>query len=125
MDLEDEKVCLWWQSERPASHSLNFLQVDRTSRPNFVDERIRLADLLTRSRVLLAYNSSSTKTGRNEMQLTELMEAVDLLRKAGWTVEPPKRRGSPSSLSKPKRDGRAPKSGRRKRGRPRKSEVEA
>jgi hypothetical protein len=60
------------------------------------------------------------------MQLTELMEAIDLLRKAGWTVEPPKRRGSRASLiSEPKRVGRPPKNGRRKRGRPRKSEIEA
>jgi hypothetical protein len=60
------------------------------------------------------------------MQLTELMEAIDLLRKAGWTVEPPKRQGSRARLiSEPKRVGRPPKNGRRKRGRPRKSEIEA
>jgi hypothetical protein len=59
------------------------------------------------------------------MQLTELMEAVDLLRKAGWTVEPPKKQSSRLTLSKPKRDGRAPKNGRRNRGRQRKKEVEA
>jgi len=59
------------------------------------------------------------------MKLLELMEAIDLLRKAGWTVEPPLTRGSHWKLSKQKRGGRAPKNGRRKRGRPRKSEVEA
>ena len=58
------------------------------------------------------------------MQLTELVEAIDLLRKAGWTVEPPKRQGLRASLiSEPKRVGL--KNGRRKRGRPRKSEIEA
>jgi len=57
------------------------------------------------------------------MQLTELMEAIDLLRKAGWTVEPPKRRRSSASLvGDTKRVGRPPKNGRRKRGRPRKIE---
>jgi hypothetical protein len=63
------------------------------------------------------------QTGTNEMQLTELMEAIDSLRKAGWTVEPPKRQGARASLvTKPKRMGRPPKNGRRKRGRPRKIE---
>jgi len=52
------------------------------------------------------------------MQLTEPMEAIDLLRKAGWTVEPPKRRGARAI-------GRRSKNGRRRRGRPRKSEIEA
>ena len=42
------------------------------------------------------------------MRLTELVEAIDFLRKARWKVEPPARRGRP------------PKNGRRKRGRPRK-----
>jgi hypothetical protein len=59
------------------------------------------------------------------MRLTELLEAVDFLRKAGWTVEPPKRRTSGSAIRESKRVGRPPKNGRRKRGRPRKSEVEA
>ena len=55
---------------------------------------------------------------RNEMQLTELMEAIDLLRKADETAEPPKRRDARASLiSEP--------NGRRRRGRPRKSEIEA
>jgi hypothetical protein len=57
------------------------------------------------------------------MKLTELIEAIDLLRKEGWTVEPPRRRGTAaSSLKRPKRVGRPPKNGRRKRGRPRKHE---
>jgi len=53
------------------------------------------------------------------MQLTELVEAIDFLRKAGWTVEPPTRRSTRASLiAEPKR--RSPKKGRRKRGRPQK-----
>jgi hypothetical protein len=50
------------------------------------------------------------------MKVTELLQAVDLLRKAGWTVEPPpvKRR------TVAKRAGRPNKNGRRKRGRRRK-----
>jgi hypothetical protein len=56
------------------------------------------------------------------MRLTELMEAIDFLRKSGWTVEPPKRRMSGSAIGEPKRLGRRPKNGRRKRGRPRKIE---
>jgi hypothetical protein len=56
------------------------------------------------------------------MKATELVEAVDILRKAGWTVEPPKKRGTVASrVGASKRVGRAaPKNGRRKRGRPRK-----
>jgi hypothetical protein len=53
---------------------------------------------------------------KNQMKVTELLQAVDLLRKAGWTVEPPpvKRR------TVAKRAGRPNKNGRRKRGRRRK-----
>jgi hypothetical protein len=56
------------------------------------------------------------------MRLTELVEAIDFLRKAGWTVEPPKKQRSTraSLIAEPKR--RSPKNERRKRGRPRKSE---
>jgi len=50
------------------------------------------------------------------MQLTELVGAIDVLRKAGWTVEPPRRHRT-------RRVGRPPKNGRRKRGRPRKTEA--
>jgi hypothetical protein len=50
------------------------------------------------------------------MKLAELLEAVELLRKAGWTVEPPRRRSAKASHGK--RIGRPPKNGRRKRGRP-------
>ena len=58
------------------------------------------------------------------MQLTELVEAIDFLRKAGWTVEPPTRRSTRASLiAEPKR--RSPKKGRRKRGRPRKNQNES
>jgi hypothetical protein len=57
----------------------------------------------------------------NEMKLTELMEAIDLLRQEGWTVEAPKKRGRrASAVGALKRVGRPPKNGRRKRGRPRK-----
>jgi hypothetical protein len=57
------------------------------------------------------------------MRLTELVEAIDVLRKAGWTVEPPRKQRTMGSLSgKPKRVGR-PRNGRRKRGRPPKSET--
>jgi len=57
------------------------------------------------------------------MQLTELVEAIDVLRKAGWTVEPPRKHRTMGSLiGEPKRVGRPPKNGRRKRGRPRKNE---
>ena len=60
------------------------------------------------------------------MQLAELMEAIDLLRKAGWTVEPPKSRDARARvISESKRVGRRSKIGRRRRGRPRKSEIEA
>jgi len=58
------------------------------------------------------------------MRLTELVEAIDVLRKAGWTVEPPGKHrtlGSPI-VKEPRRRGRPPKNGRRKRGRPLKSE---
>ena len=54
------------------------------------------------------------------MQLTELVGAIDVLRKAGWTVEPPRRH---RTIDGPRRVGRPPKNGRRKRGRPRKIEV--
>jgi hypothetical protein len=56
------------------------------------------------------------------MRLTELLEAIDFLRKAGWTVEPPKKRSTRASLiAEPKR----PKTGRRERGRPRKNQNES
>jgi hypothetical protein len=56
------------------------------------------------------------------MKTVELVEAIDLLRKAGWTVEPPVKRSTKASrISQPKRVGRPPKNGRRKRGRPRKA----
>jgi hypothetical protein len=61
------------------------------------------------------------------MKLTQLLEAVDLLRKEGWTVQPPRRsRIISSTVSEPKRVGRPPKKGRRKLGpgRPRKSETQ-
>jgi hypothetical protein len=65
----------------------------------------------------------------------ELVEAIELLRKAGWTVEAPAtkggaatRRTSKKRVGRPpkkrvgrpakKRVGRPPKNGRRKRGRP-------
>ena len=57
------------------------------------------------------------------MKLTELVEAIDVLRKAGWTVEPPKKNRTIDSLiGEPRRVGRKHKNGRRRRGRPRKSE---
>ena len=58
------------------------------------------------------------------MKITELMEAIDTLRKEGWTVEPPRKRGrlAVSNGSGAKRVGRPPKNGRRKRGRPRKQQ---
>ena len=61
------------------------------------------------------------------MKIAELMQAIDLLRKEGWTVEPPRKRGrvAANSVSGPKRIGRPPKNGRRKRGRPRKQERSA
>jgi hypothetical protein len=58
------------------------------------------------------------------MKTVELVEAIDLLRKAGWTVEPPVTRSATSSrVSEAKRVGRPPKNGRRKRGRPRKQKT--
>jgi hypothetical protein len=57
------------------------------------------------------------------MRPTELVEAIDVLRKAGWTVEPPRKHSTTASrVGEPKRVGRPPKNGRRKRGRPRKQE---
>lgn len=68
----------------------------------------------------------------------ELLEAVEKLRNAGWTVEPPakrpatrtgKRVGRPPAKRRKKAVGasrpvgRPPKNGRRKRGRPRKQEA--
>ena len=54
-----------------------------------------------------------------KMKLTELLTAVELLRKEGWRVEPSKRRRSATSgVPQTKRMGRPPKNGRRKRGRP-------
>ena len=57
------------------------------------------------------------------MKIAELMQAIDYLRKEGWTVEPPRKRGrvAGSSVTGAKRVGRPPKNGRRKRGRPRKN----
>jgi hypothetical protein len=53
------------------------------------------------------------------MKVTELVEAIELLRKAGWRVEPPAKSGSSASrLGGRRRVGRPPKNGRRKRGRP-------
>jgi hypothetical protein len=58
------------------------------------------------------------------MKLGELLEAIDLLRKEGWTVEPPrKHRSTASRVGQPRRVGRPPKSGRRRRGRPPKQEI--
>jgi hypothetical protein len=55
------------------------------------------------------------------MKTIELVEAIDLLRKAGWTVElPAKRRTAATRASTSKRVGRPPKKDRRKPGRPRK-----
>jgi len=68
-----------------------------------------------------------------DAKLIELVEVIDLLRSAGWTVEPPaskrsatnagvKRVGRPPKkrVGRPpkKRVGRPPKNGRRKPGRP-------
>jgi len=59
------------------------------------------------------------------MKVTELVEAIDLLRKAGWTVEPPAKRSTTAKrVSESKREGRTPTNGRRKRGRPRKKDIE-
>ena len=57
------------------------------------------------------------------MKVTELVEAIELLRKAGWTVEPPEKRTAAGRVGEPRRVGRPPKNGRRKRGRPRKLET--
>lgn len=58
------------------------------------------------------------------MKLADVMAAIELLRKEGWTVEPPrKRRGAPSNFRQVKRVGRPPKNGRRKRGRPPKQQA--
>ena len=51
------------------------------------------------------------------MRLTELVEAIDFLHNAGWTVEPPKKAGT-KTIGASKRVGRKPKNGRRKRGCP-------
>jgi len=59
------------------------------------------------------------------MRVTDLLQAIDILRKEGWTVEPPRRRVSTSLIGKPKRIGRPPKNGRRKRRRSRKSNSES
>ena len=60
------------------------------------------------------------------MKATELVEAIDILRKAGWKVEPPVKRGTRESrVSRSKPVGRPPKNGRRKRGRPRKQDISA
>jgi hypothetical protein len=57
------------------------------------------------------------------MKVTDLVEAIDLLRKAGWSVEAPtKGRTTASQVGAAKRLGRPPKNGRRKRGRPRKQD---
>ena len=62
-----------------------------------------------------------------DAKMIELIEAIDLLRSAGWTVEPPAaKRGTTASRTGMKRVGRPPKksvgrlpqNGRRKRGRP-------
>ena len=70
-----------------------------------------------------------------EAKAIELLEAVDLLRKAGWTIEPPAKRRATKRVGRPpakrskkavktgRRVGRPPKNGRRKRGRPRKQEA--
>jgi hypothetical protein len=74
-----------------------------------------------------------------EAKAIELLEAVELLRKAGWTIEPPAKRRTALSgkrVGRPpgkrgkkavgsKRVGRPPKNGRRERGRPRKQEAQA
>jgi len=57
------------------------------------------------------------------MKVTELVEAIDFLRKAGWTIEPPKKHTATSGIGERRRVGRPPKNGRRKRGRPRKLET--
>jgi hypothetical protein len=58
----------------------------------------------------------------DETKMIELVEAIDVLRKAGWTVEPPAKR-STAVRERPKRRGRPPKNGRRKRGRPPKQKT--
>ena len=61
---------------------------------------------------------------RNDMDAIELVEAIERLRKAGWTVEPPAKRSTTAvRANKPKRVGRPPKNGRRKRGRPPKQKA--
>ena len=58
------------------------------------------------------------------MKLTDVLAAIELLRKEGWTVEPPrKRHAAASSVRQVKRVGRPPKNGRRKRGRPPKEQA--
>jgi len=73
-----------------------------------------------------------------EAKTIELLEAIDLLRKAGWTIEPPAKRRTartgkrlgrpPAKLGRKaaksgKRIGRPPKNGRRQSGRPSKQEA--
>jgi hypothetical protein len=62
-----------------------------------------------------------------DAKMIELVEAIDFLRSAGWTVEPPAskrsvtaRRASKSPVGRPPKSpvSRPPKNGRRKRGRP-------
>lgn len=71
---------------------------------------------------------------KTETKAIELLEAIELLRGAGWTIEPPakqratragKRVGRPPSKRgrKAKKVGRPPKNGRRGPGRPRKQET--
>jgi hypothetical protein len=54
-----------------------------------------------------------------DAKLIELVEAIDRLRSAGWTVEPPASKRSVTARRASKNPvGRPPKNGRRKRGRP-------
>jgi hypothetical protein len=58
------------------------------------------------------------------MKLTDLLTAVELLRKEGWTIEPPRNaRAAATGMRQVKRVGRPPKNGRRKRGRPPKQQA--
>jgi len=54
------------------------------------------------------------------MNTIELVEAIERLRAAGWTVEPPAKSRANTGPKPKKRVGRPAKNGRRKRSRPRK-----
>jgi hypothetical protein len=64
-----------------------------------------------------AVRASGDREKEKVMRLTELVEAIDTLRQAGWKVESPVRKTVAATYT-PKRIGRPPKV---KRGRPRKA----